>query len=283
MENSFQSANKVTYGRITTFCPLFSEHNILRSLKQMMLSADILGNAINDICRKDFGAFCRESIFAQPENGIAKETINTEVLPDIILYPNIGSRGVMWQEIEGKKRRTPARFMLSIFHAEDLTKILYRLVAEFRWEMCKRIQGARWNDASERSLTSDYSDYIATYRRNNDLSSDVKEKIKSDLGKCKNRTKEMFILDYYTWLQYESNGAPRLNKVARSILFTYCPFSKEIRDKLRVNPFYTETLDRYDTRLKNSLRHYDNLYKSLKNKHFEIPAEIIETRRLMEL
>ena len=283
LENAFPSANKVTNGRITTFCPVFSEHNILKSLKQMMLSADILENAINEIVKKDFGAFCRESVFSQPENGVPKEMINTEVLPDVILFPNVGSRGVMWQEIEGKKRSTPARFMLSLFQAEDLTKILSRLVAEFRWEMCKRIQGARWNDASERSLTSDYSDYIASYRKNNELSSDVKEKIKSDLTKCKNRTKEMFIIDYYNWLQYESNGSPRLNKVVRSILFAYCPFSKEIRNKLRVNPFYTETVDRYETRLKTAMRHYDNLEKSLKNKGHKVPFEILETRRIAQL
>ncbi|MCL2052189.1 MAG: cyclic nucleotide-binding domain-containing protein [Lachnospiraceae bacterium] len=282
MENAFSSANKVTYGRITTFCPVFSDHNIIKSLKQMLLSADIIENEINNICRKDYGAFCRESVFSQPENGIAKEMINTEVLPDVILFPNVGSRGVMWQEIEGKKRSTPARFMLSLFQADDINKILLRLIAEFRWEMCKRIQGARWNDASEHSLTSDYSDYIASYRKNHDLSSDVKEKIKSDLIKVKNRTKEMFIADYYSWLQYESNGSPRLNKVARMIMFAYCPFSKEIREKLRANPFYTETVDRYEAKLKNSLHYYDNLYKSLKNKGFKIPDEVAETRRLME-
>jgi len=283
LENAFPSANKVTNGRITTFCPVFSEHNILKSLKQMMLSADTIEHAIQDIVHKDFGAFCRESVFSKPEGGIPKEMINTEVLPDVILLPNVGSRGIMWQEIEGKKRGTPGRFMLSIFQAEDLTKILCRLVAEFRWEMCKRIQGARWNDASERSLTSDYSDYIASYRKNNDLSSDVKEKIKNDLGKCKNRTKEMFILDYYSWLQYESNGSPRLNKVNRQILFAYCSFSKEIRDKLKINPFYTEMVERYETKLKNSLRYYDNLEKSLRNKGHVMPPEVIETRRLMQL
>jgi len=283
LENAFPSANKVTNGRITTFCPVFSEHNILKSLKQMMLSADTIEHAIQDIVHKDFGAFCRESVYSNPEGGISKEMITTEVLPDVILLPNIGSRGIMWQEIEGKKRGTPGRFMLSLFQAEDLTKILCRLVAEFRWEMCKRIQGARWNDASERSLTSDYSDYIASYRKNNELSSDVKEKIKNDLGKCKNRTKEMFIIDYYSWLQYESNGSPRLNKVNRQILFTYCSFSKEIRDKLKINPFYTEMVERYETKLKNSLRYYDNLEKSLRNKGHKLPPEVIETRRLMEL
>ncbi|MCL2253200.1 MAG: cyclic nucleotide-binding domain-containing protein [Lachnospiraceae bacterium] len=283
IDNAFPSANKVTNGRITTFCPVFSEHNLMKTIKQMLVSADIVRREIGSICAKDFGAFCREAVFSQPESGITKETINVDVWPDVILLPNVGIRGVMWQEIEGKKRTTPARFMLSLFQADDLSKILYRLVAEFRWEMCKRVQGARWNDASERSLTSDYSDYIASYRKNNDLSSDVKEKIKSDLVKCKNKTKEMFISDYTSWLQYESGGSPRLNKVVRLIMFTYCPFSKEIRDKIKINPFYTESVEKYDIRLKNRLKHYDNLAKSLSNKGFTLPEEISETRRLLEL
>jgi hypothetical protein len=172
---------------------------------------------------------------------------------------------------------------MSLLQADDLKKILYRLVGEFRWEMCKRIQGARWNDASERSLTSDYSDYLASYRKNNDLSSDVKEKIKSDLIKCKNNTKEMFIFDYQQWLLYESNGSPRLNKVVRQIMISYCPFSKDIREKLRVNPFYSDAMDKYDAKLKTKIRHLDNLYTSLRNKGQEIPEEIVETRRLLIL
>jgi hypothetical protein len=173
--------------------------------------------------------------------------------------------------------------MMSIFQAEDLKKITNRMVAEFRWEMCKRVQGARWNDTSEPSLTSDYSDYLASYRKNSELSGDVKEKIKSDLNKCKNKTVEMFIFDYQNWLLYESNGSPRLNKVVRAIMIAYCPFSNDIRQKIRANPFYTEAMEKYDVRLKARLKHLEMLSKSLANKGFEVPEEIKETLRLMTL
>ena len=52
---------------------------------------------------------------------------------------------------------------------------------------------------------------------------------------------------------------------------------------IKINPFYTETVERYETKLKNSLRYYDNLAKSLRNKGHEMPSEVIETRRIMEL
>ena len=160
--------------------------------------------------------------------------------------PNVGTRGIAWQEIEGRKRTTPARMMVSVFQMEDLTNILVRLTGDFRWEMCKRVQGARWNDISEASLTSEYFDYIQFYRKNRELSADAKDKIKLSMQKAKNSYKEMFIRDYEAWVLYEGVGSPRLNKVARNILFTYCPFKKEVREKIGANPLYKQPMEKYN-------------------------------------
>ena len=116
-----------------------------------------------------------------------------EFLPDFILMPNMGTRAVMWQEIEGKLRNSPSRMAISIFHSEDIFATLIRLTGDFRWEMCKRIQGARWNDVSDHSLTSDYFDYVQFYRKNRDLSAEIKEKIKSSLQRAKNSFKQLFV------------------------------------------------------------------------------------------
>ena len=274
LHNMFPSVNKITFGRISSFCPVFSEHNILKDLDKSLVSADKVADAFTRIRNTDFSAYYRDVIYTNPKLGIGKEYIGVEILPDIILTPNIGVRGVMWQEIEGRKRTTPSRMMISVFQMEDLSNILVRLTGDYRWEMCKRIQGARWNDISEPSLTSRYFDYIQFYRKNRDLSADAKDKIKLNMQKAKNSFKEMFIRDYESWILYEGEGAPRLNKIARGILFDYCPFSKEIRDKLKVNPLYKELMDHYDVKLGQQLHHYDNLYQKIKNLGAEIPAEI---------
>ena len=177
--------------------------------------------------------------------------------------PNIGIRGVMWQEIEGRKRTTPSRMMVSIFQMEDLNNLIVRMTGEYRWEMCKRIQGARWNDVSDASLTSEYFDYIQFYKKNRDLSADAKDKVKLSMQKAKNSFKEMFIRDYCSWIIYEGAGSPRLNKVARTILFTYCPFAKEIRNKLKANPLYKDMMDRYDIKLGQKI-HMNNCSRRLK-------------------
>ncbi len=282
LQSVFPSINKITFGRISSFCPVFSEHNILKDLDSSLVSVDHVQEAFRHIRSVDFSAYYRDTIYTNSELGIAKEYIGVEVLPDIILMPNMGIRGVMWQEIEGRKRTTPARMMVSIFQMEDLTNILIRLTADFRWEMCKRVQGPRWNDVTEPSLTSEYFDYIQFYKKNHDLSPDAKEKIKLSMQKAKNSFKEMFIRDYESWILYEGAGSPRLNKIARAILFGYCPFAKEIRDTLKANPLYKETMERYDVKLGQQLHHYDNLFQKIKNVGAKIPPELQAQRNFLE-
>lgn len=281
LDNVFQSVNKMTFGRISIFCPVFSESNVLKDLSESLVSADKVRESFKRICSIDYGAYYRETMYSNPDIGIAKESISVEILPDVILMPNVGVRGVMWQEIEGRKRTTPARMMVSLFQMEDLNNILVRLTGEYRWEMCKRIQGARWNDVSEPSLTSEYFDYIQFYKKNRELSADAKEKVKLSMQKAKNSFKEMFIRDYESWIIYEGSGSPRLNKVARTILFTHCPFAKEIRDKLKANPLYKETMDRYGVKQSQKIHHMDNLIQKVKNSGAAVPDEITDQRAFL--
>lgn len=282
IENMFSLVNKMTFGRISTFCPVFSEHNILKDLPSSLVTAEKVSKCFQTIKSLDYSAYCREAIYTNPSIGIGKETVQIEVLPDVILLPNVGVRGVMWQEIEGKKRTTPSRMMVSIFQMEDLETILVRLTGEFHWEMCRRVQGARWNDLSERSLTSEYCDYIQFYRKNRELSPEAKDKLKSAMQKAKNSYKEMFVRDYVSWILYEGAGSPRLNKVARNILFTYCPFSKEVRKALSTNPQFREILERYEIKNVQKLHHLDNVEQKIRNNRAEIPEELVRQRAFLE-
>lgn len=276
LDNFFRSVNKMTYGQISSYCPVFSEQNVLKSLEKSYLNSNRIIETLNHIRELDYSAFYRESIYANPAVGVPKELIHVEILPDVILMPVAGIRGVMWQEIEGRKRTTPSRMALPVFQMENLLHIMLRMTAEYRWEMCKRIQGARWNDLGDPSLTSEYVDYIQFYRKNHELSTDAKEKVKSSLQKNKNNFKEMFIQDYLLWMLYESSGSPRLNKVSRGILFTYCPFPSAIRDTLSTNPLYQELLNRFLIKRRQKLHHLENLLAKVKNSAAEIPDELAE-------
>lgn len=257
MDNMFKSANRMMTARVTTFCPFFSDQNVYKPLDQTFLSFETVRKTIDVIKMIDFSLFYRETVYANPEIGVQKEVIQVEVLPDVILMPCVGERSAMWQEIAGAKRTTPARFCLPVFESEEFTKIMIKLCGEFRWELCRRIQGARWNDLSERSLTSDYCDYMDTYKRNRELSPEAKEKIKSSLVKHRNSSKEMFVEDYIQYISFESQSALRLNKISRQVLFTYCPFSANIRQNLASNPQYQKLIEIF----KNKKGHEKHLYE----------------------
>ena len=274
LENVFPVVNKMTFGRISTFCPLLSEHNLMKPLHTSLVSPAALHKALDDIRKLDFSAFYRETTYTNEECGIVREYLQIEVLPDFILMPNAGVRGAMWQEIEGKRRLTPSRMMLSVIALESVPQLLTRMVGEFRWEMCKRVQGARWNDVSEPSLTSQYTDYIQFYKKNRELSPDAKEKLRLSLQRAKNSVKEMFVRDYVLWISYEGTGSPRLNKVARPILFAYCPFSAPIRQNLIQHPLYMEMINRYKLLLSQKLHHLDMLCNKLQKNYGSVPEEI---------
>lgn len=281
IHNLFVSANRITFGQPTMFCPIFSGHTVFKSLDSCVVTADKIREELDNIRGKDFGAYYRETLYANPEKGLNGLMIRREVLPDIILMPNVGSRGLMWQEIEGRKRDTPARMLLSLFHTEELQKTLMEMTGDFRWEMCKRIQGGRWNDLSEPSLTSEYCDYVQFFKRNRELSSDTKEKIKLQLGRARNNYRQMFSSDYVLWLKYESTGAPRLNKVVREIMAVYCPFPAGIRTKIGVNPLYKESIDRYTAVHAKELHRISLLCKKLEGKG-GVPAELAAYLQFLE-
>lgn len=274
MENVFPIVNKMTFGRISTFCPIFSSHNVIKPLSDILVTPKKVRSTFRAIREVDFSAYYRETAYSDERAGVTREFIDVEVIPDVILLPNVGVRGAMWQEIEGKRRTTPARMLISALALEDLFSLFLRMTGEFRWEMCKRIQGAHWNNIAERSLTSEYFDYVQFYRKNHDLSPEAKEKIKLNLQRSKNSIKEMFIRDYITWVNFEAKGAPHLNKIARGILFTYCPFPAELRSTLTQHPLYSDYINRYTIKQGQFMHRLENVCSKITKMGYDIPDEI---------
>ncbi len=271
LQNLFPSANKVTFGRIAAFCPLFTSENVLKDLNSSFITPDRISSALNMLKGIDFSAFYRETIDYESSQAMNREPIHVEYLPDIILMPNAGIRGSLWQEIEGRKRNSPSRMILPVFYMENLETAMVRMTGEFRWEMCKRIQSGRWNDVSEPSLTSEYFDYIQFYKKNSELSKDAKEKLQNSLARAKNSFREMFVRDYITWILYEGSGSARLNKVARKILFTYCPFPASMDGSLEQNPMYSELLSRQKILTAQRVHKLEILRQRLRNSGTGIP------------
>ncbi len=276
VKNLLALGNRMSFGRPSTFVPVFDAENVIRPLDKSYIDYKKIHDFYDYIRSIDYSVFCRQGIYSNPDIGVNQVFISEDVTPFMILMPNIGSRASVWQEIEGKKRNTPARMIISIFHTETLEDVMIRVCGEFRWEMCKTEQGVHWNDVTDPSLTSMYCDYLQFYKKNHTLSSDMKEKLKTQLQKYNNNYKNVFVSDYINYIKFEANSSPRLNKVAREIIFTFCPFNKEMRDKMIDNPQYNELIKKHVARMAGLSRPLTNMIKRLRAEQIDIPQDMMD-------
>ena len=262
LRNMLTSVNKMTQGQILTFCPILCSEGY-ESIKPLMTQKSAVRKTFDDLCSVDYSCFYREVGFWDSEHGVNKEYIQKEVKPIIILMPNIGSKGAMWQELSGPRKDTPARFALPIMTGENIGKMAIGMLGQYRWEICRNVQGAYWNDISEKSLTSEYFDYAQFYKKNHDLSVQAKDKIKQNLVKAKNSFRNLFVQDYTEWVLLESKGSQKLNKVSRAILCEYVPFPRETRESLKMNPTYTQIVEKFERHNAERLKKATNIETTL--------------------
>ncbi len=282
IKNFFRPNNRIVYSSNATFCPFLTGEELSGNIANSILSYERLAENMNKIRSVDFSLFYREYSYYDAGSQVKSLRLMTEVLPDIILIPHVGYRASMWQEIEGRRRVSPARFALPLYPQGDLYEMLLNIIGRYRWEFCRTEQGVRWNDVSERSLTSEYFDYIQFYRKNNDLSDVNKQKIKDKLTRFRNNTSEIFISDYCAWVKYESEGANRLNKVSRNIMSEYCLFAKDIRGRLMQNPMFAEVLGRVENKRKKKENEFSRYLASLQNKGISASPELLEHLKFLQ-
>ncbi|WP_054698020.1 hypothetical protein [Syntrophomonas palmitatica] len=252
IDNLLQLGQRLCCGHGGYF-PILHSEQINQDITQTLVDNKKISASLNRILEIDFSAFHREIVYSVPEKGIKRELIMIPVMPEIILIPTFGSRGVMWQELTGRVRTTAGRFIFPIFSGVNLDKLMVEVVARFRWELSRTMFNYARNDSYQNSLTGDYSSYIQFYKKNRDLSAEAKEKLKTQIDKHRNNIIEIFTSDYDTWINFEAQGLIRLNKVCREIMFKHCPFSRPVRDQLEKQPLYTQMITKY-----NNIRNKEN-------------------------
>jgi hypothetical protein len=283
LSNMIAAANKMTYGNIFSFIPAFYEEAVVRPIEECFASPKRVHEALDKVRAVDYSCFYRQTFKSYPELKINRFDYHVEVLPYIILMPNFGRRGSMWQEIEGRRRTTPAHMVLSVFHSENLDDTILRMCGQFRWEMCKRIQGVHYSDITDPSLTADYGNYLQFYRKNHDLSDDVKEKVKLVLRRNSNNYRNVFVADYELFIKNEALGLPRLNKVAREILFRYCTFSRKYREALSLNPQYQPLMERWNVKQGTKDHLLDVFTRKIQTMTDRLPTEVRKEAEFMKM
>ena len=279
IQNIFRANHRILFGQVSAFVPFLFTEGCTGSLSRSYMSKDKINAAVQKLLHIDYSVFYRESLYGKEGSPFIKEYIQEEVFPDILVFPCYGSKSVMWQELSGRRRNTPGRFLLPIFLEGELDGEMIRLFGRFRWELCRTIQGASWNNIQLKSLTSEYCDFIQFYRKNRELSDDKKDKLKMQIQKCRNNTREVFVLDYENWIKHEAQGGLVLSKPVREILATYCPFVKEIRDKLNEMPMFRDGMARFGRERTKKAKEYDLKFRVWEKDDMEIPPEVVHTKR----
>lgn len=279
IKNMFAYNNRIVNGQPSTYTPILYKEMILREMNTSFLSKQRINESIKKLLTIDYSIFYREVVYSRPDLKIDKEYIMKEIFPDIILMPMVGINASMWQEISGKRRDSAGRFIFPHFLEGNIDDLMLKLFGRFHWELCRSVQGAGWNDIKYKSLTSEYTDYLQFYRKNHNLSEEKKEKLKLQIQRGRNNSREVFLIDYEAWMKGEVNGSMRLNKIVREFLATYVPFSKPIREKLKGQPMFQEAMARYYREKAKKVHELEIRFRSLAKDNVTLTKELLDTMR----
>ncbi|ABH01671.1 hypothetical protein BAPKO_0417 [Borreliella afzelii PKo] len=145
------------------------------------------------------------------------------VVPYFILIPSYGDKGICWEPIDVKNRANGRGKILIPMYAKNLRKAVILGIGDFVWELAKEQASFRW---METGITGQYYDYYVKFIK-------------------KGNVKNFFLEDYFLWIDKESKGIQKLEKLVRGIMWRNLPFSKNLKETLAKKSFiYKDLLDK---------------------------------------
>ncbi len=283
VDNMFRVNDKICYGHISSYVPVLFQDVMYGHMEKMILSRDQMKDSIMKIEEIDYSAFYREYLCSFSDIAVYHFPMPVKAYPKVILIPGYGVNGSMWQEISGKDKTSSGRFLLPAILGTDLDEVMLKLVGRLRWELCRCVMGREWNDIRSKSFTAEYIGYMQFYRENKDLSEEARDKIKRQIVKARNNTREFFVYDYEDYIKKEYYGIMKLNKVARELLSTYVPFKKEIREKLKKQRPFEVAIARYERNRLKKEQELHSLIRNFQHKNKPVPEEVMEVIHYYEL
>ena len=269
---------KLLSGNRKKSLPFLCSELLSDNLKRFFTDPEIMGNMLEKIRHRDFSLFYREVLFKNP---IGSEFIQKEVIPNFVFYPIVGSRAVMWQEMDGSRKDSPGRLFFPLYFTGKLEETLLTQLAYFRWELQKTLAGYNWTDAVEGGLVGIYYDYIRFYKKNPNIIPEAKQRLEEFIKKTKS-DKDRFALDYSTWVSYEYEGKLRFNNYVRDIFYRYCPFPENIRQDMSQKPAFAPLENRYKNRRQKDIIKLQSKINKFQKKDKPVPPELKEYMVFLE-
>ncbi len=263
---------KLLYGSRKRAFPVLCNEAIIGDISYLMLDPEKAASELDAIRQRDFSVFYREVVI---HHKFGSDIVKIEVVPNFVLYPGAGSRMMLWQELDGAKRDTKGRIFLPVIYNEKLREGLCTVLGHFRWELQKTMAGAKWMDAVEGGYVGAYYDYINFYKKNPNITPEVKELVYEFIKKTRS-DRERYTMDYINWVIYEYEGRLKLNNATRDIFYRYCPFPKEIRAEIAKKPIFTNLEMKYQNRANAAILKAESRKKKFEKSTEPVPEEYID-------
>ncbi|AHC13823.1 cyclic nucleotide-binding domain-containing protein [Salinispira pacifica] len=262
--------SKILYGSKRKSLPILTSQVLGGGLSRMLFPPETCSEAAEKFHSRDYSLFYREVV---SKHRFGTDIVQKEVLPYFVIYPVAGNRMMMWQELDGTRKESPARFMIPLYFSEKIDEGIGNLLAQFRWELSRSVAGANWMDPVEGGLSGAYYDYIAFYRKNPKLSSAHKEKLKDFIKKTRS-DRDRFSSDYITWVLYEYEGKVRFNPVVREIFYRFVPFDSQAREQIAKKPLYADLETKLQNRRRKEILKLESRIKKFEKSGETLPREM---------
>ena len=252
--------------------PYLLSQPFLGRINHSFVSFSKIKELIEELKQIDFSVFYREVVYRHDNTNT--EIIHKEIEPYFIIMPTCGDKIVFWQEISENKKGSRGRIFVPAFFIGDFRSSMIEALGAFRWELCRSSKGARWIDPIDGGITGLFYDYITFYKKNSKLSFEAKEKLENTIKNFRKNPKKVFVYFYKIWMESESKGVMRLDKMCRGIFFKHVPFSMSIRERLKRIPIYGDLGNKYNNVAEKNISRLEIRYRNKVDEHGKLPEEL---------
>ncbi|UCP01416.1 hypothetical protein K9R62_01985 [Borrelia hermsii] len=215
---SLMEANKLTIGPRGNHFPILLKSNVVTN-SQFFGSRERIIQLVREI------ESIQPRIFYKNYRGDL-----LRIVPYFILIPSYGERGICWEPVDIKNRVNGRGKILIPMYSKDLRKAIIFGVGDFIWELAKDQASFRW---METGLTGQYYEYYSKFIK-------------------KGNIKNFFLDDYFLWLDKESKGVQKIERMVRGIMWRNTPFSKDLKEELSKKSFVYKDLFEKDKNIEMS-------------------------------
>ncbi len=216
--NTLRQMSKLCVGRKGNHFPVLMRSYFVPNIRDLGIRENII-NEMAAVEQLDSELFLRTF-----------KNTTSRIVPNILLLPNYGERGICWEPFERRNRSTSRGRVAIPLYSKNLRIAVISALADLRWQVAKEKAQHHW---MEEGITGRYYQWFS------------EKKLRGDV-------KEYFINDYILWILKESEGTQKLDRTVRGIFWRMIPFPQDLKEKLKNRGFVYNELYKKDINISKS-------------------------------